>query len=146
MVYPPMPLILTNLYNTIILWILLLIKLFIYYYFLFLSTNSIPSSYMQFFLLDIYYYFYYFLFYFKELDTFSYTLAYFSMWQLIVSLHWWQWSHDWIVDVFFVVALADTCLGIWASLFFPHFVVFNVEILTLWVFAKWRVTKGLFFQ
>ena len=27
---------------------------------------------------------------------------------------------------------------------FPHFVVFSVEILTLWVFAKWRVTRVFF--
>ena len=131
--------------NTFFLCILLLIKLFIYYYFLFLSTNSIPSSYMQFFLLDIYCYFYYFLFYFKELDTFSYTLAYFSMWQLIVSLHWWQWSHDWIVDVFLVVAFTDTFWGFELHRF-PTYCCFKSRAFNIVSVSQMMCYQGNFFS
>ena len=120
------------------------VKIFFFFFLLFLclSKDSFWISYMQYLLLYIYKFFY---------SKKNWTLSIIH-WFILVRNSWlWvhsggRWSHDWIVDVFFVVASADNCLGIWASLFFPHFVVFNVEILTLWVFDKLRVTKGFLFK
>ena len=86
-----------------------------------------------------------------------YSFFFLKNWILSI-IHWfilvcnsWLWVHsggsDHIIGFlmyFFCYSVGRYLLGDLSFTIFPHFVVFSVEILTLWMFAKWCVNKGFF--